>query len=86
MFDEEKAVKELKVIRFQCADEVWLDFICANRQGLYTGDYDIVIGPVADDNVYRVVVEYENGYNIEDGVKKSFDFHFENNQFHEKIK
>ncbi len=60
-FDEEKAVKELKVIRFQHADEVWLDFICANRQGLYTGDYDIVIGPVADDNVYRVVVEYENG-------------------------
>ena len=30
-FDEEKAVKELKVIRFQHADEVWLDFICANR-------------------------------------------------------
>lgn len=61
VFDEEKAVKELNVIRFQCADEVWLDFICANRQGFYTGDYDIVIGPVADDNVYRVVVEYENG-------------------------
>ena len=25
------------------------------------GEYDIVIGPVADDKVYRVVVEYENG-------------------------
>ena len=42
-------------------DEKWLDFICANRSGKYTGEYDIVIGPVADDRVYRVVVEYENG-------------------------
>lgn len=60
-FAEEAAVKDLRVIHFQRADEEWLDFTCANRQGLYTGDYDIVIGPVADDNVYRVVVEYENG-------------------------
>lgn len=31
------------------------------RNGKYRDDYDIVIGPVADDKVYRVVVEYENG-------------------------
>lgn len=60
-FDEAGAMKEVRVIRFACADEAWLDFICANRQGLNMGDYDIVIGPVADDMVYRVVVEYENG-------------------------
>jgi len=60
-FDLERAEKELEVIRFEKADERWLDFICANRSGKYTGEYDIVIGPVADDKVYRVVVEYENG-------------------------
>lgn len=43
------------------ADEAWLDFICHNRSGKDCGNYDIVIGPVADDRVYRVVVEYENG-------------------------
>ena len=43
------------------ADEKWLDFICENRQMRCMEDYDIVIGPVADDRVYRVVVEYENG-------------------------
>lgn len=32
-----------------------------NRSGKNCGDYDVVIGPVADDKVYRVVVEYENG-------------------------
>ena len=60
-FDLEKAKQELTVIHFETADEKWLDFICDNRSGKYTGDYDIVIGPVADDRVYRVVVEYENG-------------------------
>ena len=60
-FDIDKAKSELVVICFDAADEKWLDFICANRSGKNTGDYDIVIGPVADDRVYRVVVEYENG-------------------------
>ena len=60
-FDIEKAKAELRVIHFEVADEKWLDFICDNRGGKDTGEYDIVIGPVADDKVYRVVVEYENG-------------------------
>lgn len=60
-FDLEKAKLELIVICFEVADENWLDFICDNRSEKPTGDYDIVIGPVADDRVYRVVVEYENG-------------------------
>jgi hypothetical protein len=59
--DLEKAKAELAVIHFGVADEKWLDFICDNRSGKPTGNYDIVIGPVADDRVYRVVVEYENG-------------------------
>ena len=61
VFDYQAAKSDLIVIEFSAADEKWLDFICANRQKKFTGDYDIVIGPVADDRVYRVVVEYENG-------------------------
>lgn len=60
-FDLETAKADLTVIHFEIADELWLDFICDNRSGKPTGEYDIVIGPVADDRVYRVVVEYENG-------------------------
>lgn len=60
-FDIKKAKKELVVIKFESANKKWLDFICDNRKGKNTGTYDIVIGPVADDNVYKVVVEYENG-------------------------
>ena len=60
-FDVERAKFELAVICFDAADEKWLNFICDNRSGKVREDYDIVIGPVADDKVYRVVVEYENG-------------------------
>ncbi len=60
-FDLQKEKSTLKIICFEVADEKWLDFICDNRNGKPTGDYDLVIGPVADDKVYRVVVEYENG-------------------------
>lgn len=60
-FDFEKAKMNLKIIRFEVADEKWLDFICNNRSGKPVENYDVVIGPVADDRVYRVVVEYENG-------------------------
>jgi len=60
-FDISEAKKDLNILIFESADEKWLDFICANRQMRCMEDYDIVIGPVADDRVYRVVVEYENG-------------------------
>lgn len=70
-FDLEKAKSELIVVHFEMADEAWLNFICDNRNGKFTGDYDIVIGPVADDRVYRVVVEYENGdLDKDEAIKK----------------
>ncbi len=59
--DIERAKAELTLIIFEKAGEKWLDFICNNRNGKPTGEYDIVIVPDADDRVYRVVVEYENG-------------------------
>lgn len=60
-FNFDDASKSLKIIQFNEADCNWLDFVCNNRNGINTGNYDFVIGPVADDKVYRVIVEYENG-------------------------
>ena len=61
LLDLDNAKGMLSVLIFEAADEAWLDFICANRSGQSTKEYDLVMGPVADDNVYRVVVQYENG-------------------------
>ncbi|WP_102399687.1 DUF3990 domain-containing protein [Haloimpatiens massiliensis] len=61
-FDIEKAQQELKIIEFKYADEKWLDFITANRRGKeISQEYDVIIGPVADDNVYLTVKLFETG-------------------------
>lgn len=61
-FDLEKAKSELKVIEFISADKKWLDFITANRRGKTVSEkYDIILGPVADDNVYLAVKLFEAG-------------------------
>ena len=50
------------MIRFEMADEEWLNFICACRSGKsITEEYDLVFGPVADDNVYATVQLFELG-------------------------
>jgi hypothetical protein len=61
-FDLEAAEKYLTVISFEKPDEEWLDFVCLNRKGRISSEpYDIVIGPVANDQVYATVVLYEQG-------------------------
>ena len=60
--DYDKILRELSVLKFDNPDEKWLDFVYTNRIGIYTGIlYDIVIGPVANDSVYRVFRLFENG-------------------------
>lgn len=39
----------------------WLDFVVANRLYAPLHDYDIVLGPVANDNLYATISLYENG-------------------------
>jgi hypothetical protein len=61
-FDFESACNDLTIISFTKPDESWLEFVCANRSGrIVDGTYDIAIGPVADDQVYTVVLLYEQG-------------------------
>lgn len=70
-FDKAKAEAKLSIICFENADNAWLNFISANRKGQCIDDYDIVIGPVADDGVYEVVRLYEIGvYDLEETVKR----------------
>ena len=60
--DEEKIFKECSVLRFDSADEAWLDFVAQNRSGNYNGEsYDIIYGPVANDDVYTTFTLYQSG-------------------------
>ena len=43
-------------------NEEWLDFVADNRSGNYDGAlYDVVYGPVADDDVYTTFTLYQAG-------------------------
>ena len=60
--DEKRIFAECSVLRFASADEAWLDFVALNRSGSYIGkSYDIIYGPVANDDVYTTFTLYQAG-------------------------
>ena len=60
--DFESAGSEFRVLRFLSPDEKWLDYVTQNRRGAYVGQfYDIVFGPVANDDVYLTIGALETG-------------------------
>lgn len=59
---DERAEALLKTKRFSAPGEEWLDFVSAHRNGFYTGEqFDLVIGAVANDDVYRTLQVYATG-------------------------
>jgi hypothetical protein len=60
--DDTKSRKELNILEFTSPNEEWLDFVFQNRKNTYTGaEYDLVIGPVANDDVFTTLVLFEDG-------------------------
>ena len=61
-FDEETAYQECSLLQFDGPNEAWLNFVSANRSGDYAGEfYEIVYGPVANDDVYTTFALYTAG-------------------------
>ena len=61
-FDEQAAFAACSFRRFESPDEDWLDFVSENRAGTYKGkSYDLVYGPVANDDVYATFTLYTSG-------------------------
>lgn len=53
--------KDLNIMEYHRATEQWLNFVVNNRRTTPLHDYDIVLGPVANDNLYATISMYENG-------------------------
>lgn len=54
--------KGLKVKSFDGPTAEWFDFVMSNRHDAsFTHDYDLVKGPVANDNVYETLTLFEDG-------------------------
>ena len=79
-YDETIAKDKLLILRFAEADIRWLHYVIANRSGSgKEGDFDIVIGPVANDRVYDVVESFELGdYSEEEALRRLLTFRLTN--------
>lgn len=51
---------KLNILEFKEMTEEWLDFIIACRHGI-THEYDIVIGAMANDQIYNYIADYIDG-------------------------
>ena len=77
----------LKIKRFEALDKEWLEFIKDNRtKGGTQHTYDVVIGPVADDNTMETVQLYISGILTADEAVDRLRYSKINNQvsFHTK--
>jgi len=61
-FDIDLAQQILEVLHFTTPNEEWLGFVRDNRLNAYSGKIiDIVVGPVANDDVFLMLQQYWEG-------------------------
>ncbi len=58
---EYNEANDLVTIAFEGPTEEWLDFVTYNRLENKGHEYDVIIGPVADDSVYETLFDYSIG-------------------------
>lgn len=69
-----------KVITFNQYDEAWLDFVTECRQGRVVGNYDVIIGGIANDKVFRTIDLYFAGDISKEECLRKLVFEKPNNQ------
>ena len=61
-FDDTAAFAACSLLRFDYANEAWLDFVSAQRGGAYNGKvYELIYGAVADDDIFATFTLYAGG-------------------------
>ena len=84
-FDEAcLADSSLNVLIFEKPDRKWAEFIYKNRTRsfpAFSHDYDIVIGPIADDGVAYLLSRYEEGFCTLEELAKDLKYKKLNRQF-----
>jgi len=71
----------LSVLRFDVPDEKWLDFVVDRRKGIPSAEaYDIITGPVANDDVFGTITLYEAGQLDKQGAIQKFKVKLLRNQ------
>ena len=73
--------KDCNVLSFEEENEKWLDFVCACRKGEEVNkQFDIIIGNVADDDVFKTVDMYFRGLWDKQKVLSELTYYKKNDQ------
>lgn len=73
--------ESFRVLSFEEENAKWLDFVCACRKGeALNSDYDVIIGNVADDDVFKTVDMYFRGLWDKEKVLNELRYYKMNNQ------
>ena len=55
-------INKFSVLKFDSPNENWLDFVVERRKGIaQIKKYDLIIGPIANDDVFGTIILYEAG-------------------------
>ena len=68
----EDELKNIRLLSFDLPNVEWLNLVVKNRKGEYiAGDWDIISGPVADDQTAQVIDLYlEGAYDEEEAIRR----------------
>lgn len=81
IYELEENLADYRVLTFEKENEKWLDFVCGCRKGKpLNKDYDIIIGNVADDDVFKTVDMYFRGLWDKKKVLEELRYYKMNNQ------
>ncbi len=72
---------DLSIKTFEAYDEEWLDFVFQCRKGEDKSEYDIVIGGIADDKIFRTIDLYFTGDISKDEALRRLKYEKPNNQY-----
>ena len=79
--DEPLLRENVSVLEFETYSVEWLEFIAQCRQGRVGGNFDLVIGGVANDDVYNTLTVYFQGYIEKEEAIKRLRFEKPNIQY-----
>lgn len=81
VYELSDVLEEYRVLQFDQENEKWLDFVCACRKGetIYQ-EYDIIIGAVANDDVFKTVDMYFRGLWDKEKALQELRYYKLNNQ------
>jgi len=72
-YEFNKNLDKFSVLKFDAPNEKWLDFVVARRKGVVLDEiYDLIIGPVANDDVFGTIILYEAGQIDKESAIKKF--------------